>query len=117
MPRAARCSSSRSSRAVVSTILSSFRVPEIRKKLIFTAAILALYRLGSYIPVPGINTDAIDQIKGNYGANGGVLQLLNTFSGGGPSRGSLFAVGVLPYITPPLLPPRPAPLSPAPGKL
>jgi preprotein translocase subunit SecY len=84
---------------VVSTILSSFRVAEIRKKLVFTAAILALYRLGSYIPVPGINTDAIEQIKGNYGANGGVLQLLNTFSGGGLSRISLFALGIMPYIT------------------
>jgi len=68
---------------VVSTILSSFRVAEIRQKLLFTAAILALYRLGSYIPVPAINTDAIEQIKGNFSGNGGVLQLLNTFSGGG----------------------------------
>ena len=84
---------------MVSTILSSFRVAEIRKKLLFTAAILALYRLGSFIPVPGINTAAVDAIKNNYSGNGGVLQLLNTFSGGGLSRISLFALGIMPYIT------------------
>src|SRR5919205_875509 len=69
---------------MISTILQSFRVAEIRKKLLFTAAILALYRLGSYIPVPGINLDAVDAIQQNY-ANG-VLGLLNTFTGGGQAR-------------------------------
>jgi preprotein translocase subunit SecY len=82
---------------VISTILQSFRVAEIRKKLIFTAAILALYRLGSFIPVPGINLDAVDAIQQNY-ANG-VLGLLNTFTGGGLSRIALFALGIMPYIT------------------
>src|SRR5687768_11420035 len=82
---------------MVATILSAFRVAEIRKKLIFTAAILALYRLGSFIPVPGVNTEAIEQIQNNYAD--GVLNLLNTFTGGGLSRMSLFALGIMPYIT------------------
>src|SRR4051794_13080408 len=82
---------------MISTILQSFRVAEIRKKLLFTAAILALYRLGSYIPVPGINLDAVDSLQKNY-ANG-VLGLLNTFTGGGLSRIALFALGIMPYIT------------------
>src|SRR4051812_6355045 len=82
---------------MISTILQSFRVAEIRKKLLFTAAILALYRLGSFIPVPGINLDAVDAIQQNY-ANG-VLGLLNTFTGGGLSRIALFALGIMPYIT------------------
>src|SRR3954463_14558053 len=82
---------------MISTILQSFRVAEIRKKLLFTAAILALYRLGSYIPVPGINLDAVDALQKNY-ANG-VLGLLNTFTGGGLSRIALFALGIMPYIT------------------
>jgi len=82
---------------MIATILQSFRVAEIRKKLLFTAAILALYRLGSYIPVPGINLDAVDAIQQNY-ANG-VLGLLNTFTGGGLSRIALFALGIMPYIT------------------
>src|SRR3954452_10021773 len=82
---------------MISTILQSFRVAEIRKKLLFTAAILALYRLGSYIPVPGINLDGVDALQKNY-ANG-VLGLLNTFTGGGLSRLALFALGIMPYIT------------------
>jgi preprotein translocase subunit SecY len=83
---------------MISTILQSFRVAEIRKKLIFTAFVLALYRLGSYIPVPGINLAAVDAIQQNYG-NGGILNLLNTFTGGGLSRLALFALGIMPYIT------------------
>src|SRR3954464_14935151 len=82
---------------MIATILQSFRVAEIRKKLLFTAAILALYRLGSYIPVPGINPDAVDSLQKNH-ANG-VLGLLNTFTGGGLSRIALFALGIMPYIT------------------
>jgi preprotein translocase subunit SecY len=80
---------------VIATILSAFRVAEIRKKLLFTAAMLALYRLGSFIPVPGVNTEALDQ----QAYEGGVLNLLNTFTGGGLSRISLFALGIMPYIT------------------
>ena len=47
---------------MLATILNSFKVPEIRKKLAFTAAMLALYRLGSFIPVPGVNTAALKQV-------------------------------------------------------
>src|SRR3954453_19153329 len=82
---------------MISTILQSFRVAEIRKKLLFTAAILALYRLGSYIPVPGVDVDAVKQIQQNY-ANG-ILNLLNKFKSGGMSRIALFALGIMPYIT------------------
>src|SRR3954452_10477787 len=83
---------------MLSTILSAFTVAEIRKKLAFTALILALYRVGSHIPVPGINTKAVEDIQSNF-AGGGVLQLLNVFSCGGLSRISLFALGIMPYIT------------------
>jgi preprotein translocase subunit SecY len=83
---------------VLSTILNSFRVPEIRRKLAFTAALLALYRLGAYIPVPGVDVEAVKEIQKNY-ANGGILNFLNVFSGGGLSRIALFALGIMPYIT------------------
>src|ERR671933_769454 len=83
---------------MLSTILSAFTVAEIRKKLAFTALLLALYRLGSHIPVPGIDVQAVDQIQRQFG-NGGILNLLNTFSGGGLSRIALFALGIMPYIT------------------
>ena len=81
------------------TVLSAFTVPEIRKKLLFTAFVLLLYRLGAHIPVPGANADAIAGLQDQLGSGGGVLQLLNTFSGGGLSRTALFALGIMPYIT------------------
>src|SRR4051794_18990267 len=83
---------------MVSTILSAFRVPEIRKKLAFTALLLALYRLGAYIPVPGVNTDALDAIQSNY-AGSNIPGFLNLFSGGGLSGVAIFAPGIMPYIT------------------
>ena len=66
---------------MVSTILNAFRVAEIRKKLAFTALLLALYRLGAYIPVPGVSTEAVKQLNQNYGGSN-ILGLLNLFSGG-----------------------------------
>jgi preprotein translocase subunit SecY len=83
---------------VLATILSSFRVADIRKKLLFTAALLALYRLGSYIPVPGVSTEALKQLEENY-AGSNILGFLNLFTGGGLSRIALFALGIMPYIT------------------
>jgi preprotein translocase subunit SecY len=83
---------------MVSTILSAFTVPDIRRKLAFTAAMLALYRLGSHIPVPGVNPDAVDQIQKNF-AGSNILGFLNLFSGGGLQRVAIFALGIMPYIT------------------
>jgi preprotein translocase subunit SecY len=83
---------------MLSTILSAFTVADIRKKLAFTALLLALYRLGSHIPVPGVNPQAVEDIQSNFG-NGNILGLLNTFSGGGLSRIAIFALGIMPYIT------------------
>ncbi len=82
---------------MVSTILNAFRVAEIRKKLAFTAAILALYRLGSWMPAPGVDSETIQ----NYfsGRGGTILGLLNLFSGGALSQFSVFALGIMPYVT------------------
>ncbi len=83
---------------MLSTILSAFTVAEIRKKLAFTALMLALYRFGAHVPVPGVDLKAVDSVQQNFGG-GGILNLLNTFSGGGLSRIALFALGIMPYIT------------------
>ena len=80
------------------TIANAFSVADIRKKLAFTAAMLLLYRLGSYIPAPGVDIDAVKELEENFGG-GGILNLLNSFSGGSLSRLSLFALGIMPYIT------------------
>ena len=83
---------------MITTILGAFRVGDIRKKVFFTFALLGLYRLGSYIPAPGISESAVKSIQSNFGGSS-VLGLLNTFSGGGLGRIALFALGIMPYIT------------------
>jgi preprotein translocase subunit SecY len=84
---------------VLRTFLNAFRVPEIRKKLAFTAAMLALYRLGAYIPAPGINVDVVEDLASNFEGQSNVLGFLNLFSGGSLQRFAIFALGIMPYIT------------------
>jgi preprotein translocase subunit SecY len=83
---------------MIATILGAFRVGEIRTKILFTAVILLLYRIGTHIPAPGINTQAVAAISKNLGGNS-ILGLLNLFSGGGLGRIAIFALGIMPYIT------------------
>jgi preprotein translocase subunit SecY len=83
---------------VISTILGAFRIGEIRNKILFTAGALALYRLGTHIPAPGINAAAVNAVQKNFGGNS-ILGLLNLFSGGGLGRIAIFALGIMPYIT------------------
>ena len=83
---------------MLATILTAFTVGEIRKKLAFTAFVLALYRLGAHLPVPGINVEAVKAIQDSFSGSG-ILNFLNLFSGGGLSRIALFALGIMPYIT------------------
>src|SRR5206468_9534899 len=81
-----------------SWLANAWRVPELRKRVLFTALILALYRLGSWVPAPGVNSDSI---QGYFNSQGGgtILGLLSVFSGGALSRFSLFALGIMPYVT------------------
>src|SRR6058998_4388500 len=83
---------------MIGTILGAFRGSEIRNKVLFTAAMLALYRLGTHIPAPGINAAAVNSISKNFGGSN-VLGFLNLFSGGGLGRIAIFALGIMPYIT------------------
>jgi preprotein translocase subunit SecY len=80
------------------TIANAFSVAEIRKKLAFTAAMLLLYRLGAYIPAPGVDVDAVKELSQNFSGSN-VLGFLSLFSGGALERLSLFALGIMPYIT------------------
>src|SRR3954447_18006295 len=82
---------------MLSWLANAWRVPELRRRVLFTATVLALYRLGSWIPAPGIDQAAIQQYFN--GAGGGILTLLNLFSGSALSRFSLFALGIMPYVT------------------
>jgi preprotein translocase subunit SecY len=83
---------------MIATILGGLRVADIRKKILFTAGLLALYRLGAHIPAPGISSSAVNAIQQNLGGNS-ILGLLNLFSGGGLGRIAIFALGIMPYIT------------------
>jgi preprotein translocase subunit SecY len=81
---------------VLQNLLNAWKSPELRKKLLFTAAMLAIYRFGSYVPAPGVNSDALANALKNQG---GIFGLLSVFSGGGLSRLGVFALGIMPYIT------------------
>jgi preprotein translocase subunit SecY len=82
---------------VFAWLANAWRVPELRRRLLFTAGVLAVYRLGSWVPAPGIDQQALSQY---FGSNqNGVLGLLNLFSGSALSRFSLFALGIMPYVT------------------
>ena len=78
-----------------SWLANAWRVPELRKRVLFTAAILAAYRLGSWVPAPGVDQNALQSLF----SGGGILSLLNLFSGSALSRFSLFALGIMPYVT------------------
>jgi preprotein translocase subunit SecY len=80
------------------TIANAFSVADIRKKLAFTAAMLLLYRMGSFIPAPGVDADAVKELSNNF-AGDNILGFLSLFSGGALERLSLFALGIMPYIT------------------
>src|ERR1700733_12108285 len=74
-----------------------FRIPDLRKRLLFVLALLAVYRLGGHIPIPGIDTNRFaEYIKSNQGSLFGFLDL---FSGGMFRRLTIFALGIMPYIT------------------
>lgn len=72
----------------------AFRIPDLQRKIVFTLLLLAVYRLGSAIPTPGVNTAALEQAT-----SGGLFGLISLISGGNLSQFSIFALGVLPYIT------------------
>ena len=73
------------------------RIPELNKRLLFTAVVLVIYRLGVFVPIPGIDPEQI--VKLFEQTRGTIFDILNMFSGGALERASVFALGVMPYIT------------------
>ncbi|MDR1978605.1 MAG: preprotein translocase subunit SecY [Synergistaceae bacterium] len=74
----------------------AFRLPDLKRRILFTVGVLFIFRLGAHIPTPGIDTRAMAELFRN--SSGGVLDFLNIFSGGALSRFSIFSLGVAPYI-------------------
>ena len=77
----------------------AFKTPELRNKLLFTIGIIVIYRLGTFVPAPGVDYGNVQQCLALGNASGGVYDLVNLFSGGALLQVSIFALGVMPYIT------------------
>ena len=81
---------------MLTSIIDAFKVPELRKKILFTLGILALYRFGAYVPVPGI---PFKEFSDAFAASGVSMTMLDLFTGGALSNFSVFSLGIMPYIT------------------
>src|ERR1700691_1594556 len=77
--------------------LNIFRIPDLRKRVLFTLGILAVYRLGSHIPTPGVNAHQLELLFNSQ--SGSALGLMDLFGGGSLRRMTVFALGIMPYIT------------------
>jgi len=83
--------------AIFEKLGNIFRVPDLRKRVLFTLGLLAVYRLGSHIPTPGVNSDQLQKLFESQG--GGLLGFYDLFSGGNLRKFTIFALGIMPYIT------------------
>ena len=80
---------------MLKAFLNAFRVPDLRAKILFTLFVIAIFRLGSYVPVPVVDIGILQK----EAAAGGFLNVINLFSGGALTRLSIFSLGIMPYIT------------------
>ncbi|HCT43740.1 MAG TPA: preprotein translocase subunit SecY, partial [Phycisphaerales bacterium] len=88
---------------LIKTIINVFRIDELRNKILFTIGMLAVYRIGFWIPVPGVDQSALTQFfqaqQAQGGAAGKVMQYVAIFSGGSFGQSTIFGLGIMPYIT------------------
>jgi preprotein translocase subunit SecY len=84
---------------VLGAFANAFRTPDLRKKLLFVLFIIAIFRLGSQIPTPGVNVANVQDCFDQASKEGGVYNLINLFSGGALLQLTIFALGIMPYIT------------------
>jgi preprotein translocase subunit SecY len=86
---------------MLSAFRNAFKIPDLRGKILFTVAIIAVYRLGSHLPVPGVDFDAVHQFLENPSNQdpNSAFTLINLFSGGALTQFAIFALGIMPYIT------------------
>src|SRR6185503_11220615 len=87
------------------TLINIFRVPELRNKVLFTLFMLAIYRIGYHIPIPGVDQDNFAELTrkqreaGDSSAASRLAQYVSLFSGGNLSQSTIFGLGVMPYIS------------------
>src|SRR6056297_1374423 len=84
-------------RGLIDTIKNIWKIEDLRQRILFTLGILLIYRLGSFVVLPGVDPGQLDALQQQ--TSGGVLGLLNMFSGGAFANASIFALGIMPYIS------------------
>jgi preprotein translocase subunit SecY len=85
---------------VLKAFVNAFKIPDLRKKILFTLFMIAIYRFGSHVPVPVVDIKALKaNLSGVNGTNQGFLNFIDLFSGGALTRFAVFALGIMPYIT------------------
>jgi preprotein translocase subunit SecY len=84
---------------VLTAFARAFQTPDLRKKLLFTLGIVVLFRVGAHVPVPGVSFENVNQCMNQAEANSGLFGLVNMFSGGALLQLTIFALGIMPYIT------------------
>jgi len=82
---------------LIETIRNIFKIEDLRKRILYTIGVILIYRLGSYVVLPGVDPSQLEALKSQ--TDGGLLGLLNMFSGGAFSNASIFALGIMPYIS------------------
>lgn len=86
-----------------SAVVNIFKIPELRKRVLFTLFILIVYRIGAHVPIPGINVEALkayfEQAAKSAAGAGGLLDFFDLFAGGALKRFTVFALGIMPYIS------------------
>src|SRR3989338_1019760 len=86
---------------MLSALANAFKIPDLKRRLLVTGALIAVYRVGSYVPTPGINAAALAEFFNRIAqTQGGTLfGIINMFSGGAMERLTIFALGIMPYIS------------------
>jgi preprotein translocase subunit SecY len=84
---------------MIKSFQSIFKIPELKQRIVFTLLILVVYRIGGHIPVPGINSEALIAFFQEAAGGGGLFGLYDLFAGGAFKRATLFALGIMPYIS------------------
>ncbi len=82
-------------KGLINTIRNIWKIEDLRKRILYTLGLVLIYRIGSYVVLPGINPDALQ----TQGGPGGILALIDIFAGGAFGRASVFALGIMPYIS------------------
>jgi len=84
---------------VLSAFKNAFKIPDLRNKILFTLFIIAIYRLGAHIPLPGVDIAQLHALERQASQSGGIYSLINLFSGKALTQMAVFALGIMPYIT------------------